>query len=138
MALINRKEYSFADIRLMVAGRLVEGFRGITYTASQEKEAWFGKGNLAQTIQTGNITYKGEIVLSQSEVIALRRLGGGSLLSLSINGTITFGNPALEQVMHVVHINGMEFTEDSTSFAQGDVAAEFTLPFLALEIREEI
>jgi len=138
MVLINRKEYSFADIQLMVAGRLVEGFRGITYTVSQEKEAWYGKGDRPLSIQAGNISYEGEIVLSQSEVITLRRLGGGSLMSLNINGTITFGNPALGQVMHVVQINGMEFTEDSTSFAQGDVAAEFTLHFLAREIREEI
>ena len=132
--MINGREYEIEDMTLILGGRDVSGFRGIKYTKKQEKEALFGKGNKAQSIQKGNISCEGEINLTQSEYETLRVLGKGSVLNLSLNAVIVYGDASKGDVMTTDNIIGLQFTEESKEMKQGAKFMEITLPFIALRI----
>lgn len=132
--MINGREYEFADITLVLAGRDVLGIRGIKYGKKQEKEPLHGKGNKALSIQRGNITCDGEIGLTQSEYLGLKDLGNGSVLNLSLNAIVAYGNPSKGEMMRTDKIIGLQFTEEITEWKQGDKNTEYNLPFIALDI----
>ncbi|MDR2652185.1 MAG: hypothetical protein LBC68_07720 [Prevotellaceae bacterium] len=134
MALINGRQYEFADLTLYLGGRDVTGFRGIKYTSTQEKEILYGKGNKGLSVQKGNIAHSGEISLTQSELETLKALGGGSVLNLSLNATVSYGNPAKGDMLITDKIKGLQFTEEAKEIKQGDKFMEITLPFICLDI----
>lgn len=133
--MINGRQYEFADTALLLAGRDVAGFRGINYKTAQEKEPYYGKGNKPMSIQRGNIANTGTIFLSGSELEALKRLGGGSVLKLNLNAVVSYGNPSQGDDMITDTIIGLEFTEEEKEYKQGDASVEFELPFVALDIK---
>ena len=133
MALINGRQYEFADLTLILGGRDVTGFRGAEYGPKQETEHFFGKGNKPLSIQKGNITYEGTLTVSQSELETLCILGGGSILNLNLNAVLCYGNPAMGDVMTVDTLYGIRFTEERKSIKQGDKFMEVSLPFLYLD-----
>jgi hypothetical protein len=135
MAIINGRQYEFADLTLCLGGRDVTGFRGIKYASAQEKEVLFGKGNRGMSIQKGNISHSGEITLTQSELETLKALGGGSVLNLSLNAVVCYGNPANGNTLITDKIFGLQFTEEAKEFKQGDKWQDITLPFICLDIR---
>jgi hypothetical protein len=135
MALINGRQYEFADLTLYLGGRDVTGFRGIKYTSTQEKEVLYGKGNKGLSIQKGNVAHSGEISLTQSELETLKGLGGGSVLNLSLNAVVCYGNPANGDMLITDKITGLQFTEEAKEIKQGDKFMEITLPFICLDIK---
>jgi hypothetical protein len=135
MAFINGRQYEFADLTLFLGGRDVTGFRGIKYTSKQEKEPLYGKGNKPMSIQKGNISYEGEITVTQSELETLKLLGGGSVLQLSLNAVICYGNPAKGDMLITDKLFGIQFTEDAKEYKQGDKFTDITLPFICLDIQ---
>ena len=64
MTKFNSREYEWADVSVVAAGRMITGIRGVSYTSSQEKEALYGKGNKPHSIQRGNKSYSGNIPCS--------------------------------------------------------------------------
>lgn len=138
MARINGRQYEFADLTLILGGRDIVGFRGIKYGEKQEKEPLYGKGNRPVSIQKGNISYEGEIILLQSELETLLAAGGGSVLSLSLNAVVCYGNPTQGDMLITDKIVGIQFTENVKEFKQGDKNAEITLPFICLDIEYQI
>ena len=134
MALINGRQYEFADLTLMLAGRDVTGFRGIKYTEKMDKEPLYGKGNKPMSIQSGNISYEGEITMTQSELATLRALGGGSILRLNLNAVVSYGNPGTDDAMTTDKLYGIQFTEAAMEFKQGDKFMDATIPFICLNI----
>lgn len=130
--MVNTREYEWADISLVVAGRDIKGFRGVKYSEKQEKEAVHAKGNRPHCIQSGNITYEGELTLLQSEYETLRLAMGGSILSGSLTMVVAYGNPSKGDVMVTDVLSGCEFTEDGTEWKQGDKFQEKPLPFVFL------
>jgi hypothetical protein len=138
MAVINGRQYEFADLTLFLGGRDVTGFRGIKYTSAQEKEVLFGKGNRGMSIQKGNITHSGEISLTQSELETLKLAGEGSVLNLSLNAIVCYGNPLKGDVLITDKISGLQFTEEAKDIKQGDKFMEITLPFICLDIEYQI
>ncbi|WP_455107374.1 hypothetical protein [Porphyromonas sp.] len=130
--MVNTREYEWADISLVVAGRDIKGFRGVKYSEKQEKEALYAKGNKAHCIQSGNIAYEGELTLTQSEYETLRLAMGGSILSGSLSMVVAYGNPSKGDVMVTDALSGCEFTEDATEWKQGDKFQEKSLPFVFL------
>ena len=130
--MVNTREYEWADISLVVAGRDIKGFRGVKYSEKQEKEAVHAKGNRPHCIQSGNITYEGELTLLQSEYETLRLAMGGSILSGSFSMVVAYGNPSKGDVMVTDALSGCEFTEDATEWKQGDKYQEKSLPFVFL------
>jgi hypothetical protein len=133
--MINGKQYEFADVSLLLAGRDVTGFRGINYKSAQEKEHMFAKGNKPISIQRGNISHTGTLFMTGTELETLKRLGGGSVLGLNLNAVVSYGNPSLGDDLVTDTIIGIEFTEEEKEYKQGDKFAEFELPFLALDIK---
>lgn len=138
MARINGRQYEFADLTLILGGRDIVGFRGIKYGEKQEKEPLYGKGNRPVSIQKGNISYEGEIILLQSELETLLAAGGGSVLSLSLNAVVCYGNPSQGDMLITDKIVGIQFTENVKEFKQGDKNAEITLPFICLDIEYQV
>ena len=134
MAIINGRQYEFADLTLILAGRDVTGFRGIKYTEKQEKEVLYGKGNRPMSIQKGNISYEGEITMTQSELATLRVLGGGSILRLNLNAVVSYGNPSQNDTPITDKLYGIQFTESAMEFKQGDKFMDVTIPFVCLDI----
>lgn len=130
--MVNTREYEWADISLVVAGRDIKGFRAVKYSEKQEKEAVHAKGNRPHCIQSGNITYEGELTLLQSEYETLRLAMGGSILSGSLTMVVAYGNPSKGDVMVTDALSGCEFTEDATEWKQGDKFQEKSLPFIFL------
>jgi hypothetical protein len=135
MAIINGRQYEFADLTLYLGGRDVSGFRGIKYTSKQEKEVLYGKGNRGMSIQKGNISHEGEISVTQSELETLKALGKGSVLGLNLNAVVAYGNPAKGDVLITDKLTGIQFTEEAKEIKQGDKFMEVTLPFICLDIQ---
>ena len=129
----NTREYEWADINAVVAGRTVTGLRGVKYGSKQEKELVHGKGNKPCAIQHGNKTYDGELTLLQSEYIALREAFGGDVLDGSFNIVVSYGNPTQGDVVTTDILVGVEITEDTTEWKQGDKFQEKSLPFIYLD-----
>lgn len=133
--MFNSREYEWADISLIVAGRPVTGIRAVKYTKSQEKEALYAKGNLPHSIQHGNKSYAGSISLLQSELEALELSAGGDALDASFDIMVAYGNPLKGDVIQTDLIKGAELTEIPKGMSQGDKFAEIELPFIALDIK---
>jgi hypothetical protein len=137
MANINGRQYEFADLTLILGGRDVVGFRGIRYGEKQEKEVLFGKGNKGRSIQKGNISYEGEISVTQDEYETLVALGNGRITSLHLNAVCAYGNPSSGDALITDVISDLEFTEGTKELKQGDKFMEIKLPFIALDIKQQ-
>lgn len=131
--MVNTREYEWADVTVVLAGRLVTGLRGVKYSAKQEKELLHAKGNKPHSIQRGNKTYDGEVTLLQSEYEALKQASGGDILDASIDIVAAYGNPSAGDVITTDMLVGVEFTEDDTEWKQGDKFQEKTLPFIFID-----
>ena len=132
--MFDTREYEWSDITLIVAGRDVKGFRGVKYTEKQEKEALYAKGNKAHSIQRGNISYEGELTMTQSEYELLRMSMGGSILNGRVlQITVAYGNPSKGDLMITDTLLHVEFTEDSTEWKQGDKFQEKSLPIICMD-----
>lgn len=129
----NTREYEWADVNVVVAGRVVTGLRGIKYGSKQEKELVHAKGNKPHSIQRGNKTYDGELTLLQSEYEALRTACGGDVLDGSFDIVVSYGNPTKGDTITTDILVGVEITEDGTEWKQGDKFQEKSLPFLYLD-----
>lgn len=140
MAIVNGRQYEFADISVVMGGRDVVGLRGIKYSSKQEKEVLYGKGNKPLSIQKGNISFEGEITITQSELETLMLLGKStgkrtSVLNLNLNIVVCYGNPTQGEVMMIDKLYGVQFTEESKELKQGDKNMEVTLPFICTDIK---
>lgn len=131
--MFNSKEYEWSDINVAVAGRVVTGLRGVKYTAKQEKELLYGKGNKPMAIQTGNKDYSGTLTLLQSEYEALKASSGGDVLNISFNIVVGYGNPSKGDAITTDSLIGCQITEDDTDWKQGDKFIEKALPFIFLD-----
>lgn len=138
--IINGRQYEWADISIILGGRMVIGARGISYKESQEKELLYGKGNKPLSIQKGNIKYEGSLTLLQSELETLKELarsvrGRASILDLNLNATVCYGNPAQGDLMLTDMLYNIQFTESEKNMKQGDKNMEITLPFICTDIK---
>ena len=132
--MFDTREYEWSDITLIVAGRDVKGFRGVKYTEKQEKEVLHAKGNKPHSIQRGNISYEGELTVTQSEYELLRMAMGGSILNGRVlQITVAYGNPSKGDLMVTDTLLHVEFTEDSTEWKQGDKFQEKSLPIIFMD-----
>lgn len=131
--MVNTREYEWSDVNVVMAGRPVAGLRGVKYSAKQEKELLHAKGNKPHSVQRGNKTYDGEITLLQSEYEALKQACGGDILDASMDIVAAYGNPSAGDVITTDILVGVEFTEDTTEWKQGDKFQEKTLPFLFID-----
>ena len=135
--MFDSREYEWADLTLILGGRDLTGIRAVKYTESIEREPLYAKGRQPHTIQSGNIDYKGEIKMLQSEYEALVKAGKGSVLSLSLDGLFAYGNPSAGDALISDRAVGIRFTEAGKDIKQGDKFQEITLPFICLNIKNQ-
>lgn len=135
MPKFNSREYEWADVSVVAAGRIITGIRGVSYTSSQEKEALYGKGNKPHSIQRGNKTFAGSIRLLQSELEALELAAGGDALDISFNIVVAYGNPAKGDVITTDLLVGCEITEIPKGLNQNDKFMEIELPLVMLDVK---
>lgn len=135
MTKFNSREYEWADVSVVAAGRMITGIRGVSYTSSQEKEALYGKGNKPHSIQRGNKTFAGSIRLLQSELEALELAAGGDALDISFNIVVAYGNPAKGDVITTDLLVGCEITEIPKGLNQNDKFMEIELPLVMLDVK---
>ena len=137
--MFNSREYEWADLTFIAGGRDVTHFRGLKYTAKQEKEVVHGKGNEPLSIQKGNKTYDGEATLLQSEYETLREGSKTkSVLDLQLDVVACYGNPSAGDAMITDVLQGIQFTEEAKEMKQGDKFMEVTLPFIYLRLKKEV
>ena len=131
----NSREYEWSDVSVVLAGRMVTGIRGVSYTSSQEKEALYGKGNKPHSIQRGNKSYSGSIKLLQSELEALQLAANGDVLDISFNVVVSYGNPTQGDVITTDLLVGCEITEVPKGLNQNDKFMEIELPLIMLDAK---
>lgn len=136
--MFNSRQYEFADLTLVLGGKDITGFRGVKYTAKQDKEPVYGKGNEPMSIQKGNKAYEGEITLLQSELETLIANSGGCILDIQLDAIVAYGNPSKGDVLLTDVLQGIQFTEEAKEIKQGDKYMEITLPFIFLRKKPQI
>lgn len=132
--MFNSKEYEWADVTVVMAGRDVTGIRGVQYSASQEKEALYAKGNKPHGIQRGNKSYSGSIRILQSELDALSAAAGGDVLDVNFNIVVAYGNPSKGDIIRTDLLVGVEITDVPKGLNQNDKFMEIELPLLMLDV----
>lgn len=134
----NSREYEWADISLVLGGRDLTGIRSIKYSEKMEREAIYAKGRYPVAVQTGNASFEGEISVLQSEYEALVAAGNGTIMGLSLDAIVSYGNAANGPVtMLTDKVIGIRFTEASKEFKQGDKFMEMKLPFICLNVKNQ-
>jgi len=136
--MFNSRQYEFADITVIMAGRDVTGIRGVSYTSKIEREHLHGKGRYPMSIQSGNVTYEGSVTVVQSELEGLQKAGKGSLFNLNVDIVVAYGNPSNGDPITTDVIKGVRFTEEKKESKQGDKFMEIEIPFLAIRILNNI
>ena len=135
--MFDTREYEWADVTVVMAGRDVTGIRGVSYTASQEKEALYAKGNTPHGIQRGNKSYEGSIRILQSELDALSAAASGDVLDVSFNILVSYGNPSKGDVIKTDLLSGVEITSVPKGLNQNDKFMEIELPLVMLDVIED-
>lgn len=130
--MFNSREYQWSDVSVMIGTNDIVGIRSVKYERAKEKELMYGKGNEPIAIQSGNVSYSGEIALTQSEYEALKKAGNGSILDLQTTITVNYGNPDEGSVMTTDILIGVQFTSESNELKQGDKMMEINLPIIFL------
>ena len=143
MALINGRQYEWADITIQMGGRIITGARGISYKESQDKKLLYGKGNMPLSIQKGNKKFEGSLKLLQTELETLKELGRSvhgraTVLDLNMTLVVSYGNPAQGDVMLTDVLHNVQFTETEKSMNQGDMYMEVSLPFICTDIQQAV
>lgn len=136
--IVNSRQYSWSDVKVVALGRLITGIRGVEYKTSREKEYVYGAGDEPQGIQYGNKKYEGTITLLQSEVEALERFakdnGFNDITDFEFDIVISYvpstGAPIVTDVIKYASI-----TELPKGMKQNDKFQEIALPFIALGIK---
>lgn len=128
--MFNSREYEWNDVHVMIGGRLITRIRSVRYKRSKEKELVYGAGNEPVSIQSGNVSYEGEVSMLRSEYETLSASGDGSVLDMQVDMVVSYGNPP--DPMVVDKLMGCQFTEEENTMTQGDKNEEITLPFIFL------
>lgn len=134
------QQYAFKDLKIVLLGRTLVGFQGIKYKVATDKEPVFGRGNKALAIQSGNERVEGELMLLQSELellIAAVKTAqpGKKITDIAFDLVVGYGdgNTSVTDI-----VKGAQFTEYEKGMEQEDKFMQVTLPFLALDVEENV
>ncbi|MEN9458947.1 MAG: hypothetical protein RL135_1541 [Bacteroidota bacterium] len=129
-------EYAWKDLEVAIMGRPLVRILNVKYEASQALEEIYGRGQNPLGIQEGNYQFKGEIVIGQSELIALQRkakeLGFKNILKLRFDINIVYN---LDGIVTRNVCKGARIEKFEEAMKQGDTAMEITLPFKFTDIQ---
>lgn len=140
MASFNSADVAWGNYKVVVAGRLITGIRGITYKVTQEKELLYAGGNEPIGIQHGNKAYEGEIKLLKTEYDALRAQAaaqGTDILSLTGDIIVSYDRTGSGAIT-TDRIKSFEFKEFNKGGEQNSKFMEITLPIIFLKLEENV
>lgn len=135
MKTFSSKQYAWADVTLVVGGRILQGATEVEYTEKQDKEPLYGRGNKPHGIVRGNKSYEGKISVWQSELEAMiHTTPNKSVLDLTFDVVVAYvpldGGPMVTDVLV-----GCEITETKKAMKQGDKNMIVELPMVFLDIK---
>lgn len=129
------EEYSWSDIEMTMLGRVVIGFRKISYTEKQTKTNIYARGNKPVARTRGNKEYEGSVMLLQSEVESLQaELAAGKSLNDIGPFDITVSYAPASGNIKTDILKACEFTEITKGMSQGDSNMEIELPIIIGDI----
>jgi len=135
--MFNSREYSFADISVVMLGRPITGLRGVKYKATQEKEIVHGAGNKPLSIAKGKKTFEGSLTLLQSELEALLVAAGTGKDVMDLNNIdviVTYEpNDGLPFITDI--LKNVQFKEFEKGMKVNDMFTEIDIPFFCLDIQ---
>lgn len=135
----NSRQYEWADVTVLIGGSDITGIRGVKYTEKVETEAVYGKGRNPLGIQRGNRSIEGEVTLLQSELEALTNASPRkSILNLAVDIQISYGDISQGDIMKTDRVEGVRFSEVPRELKQGDKFMEVTIPFIALNVEQNV
>ena len=136
MIKINKKEYAWGDIAVVMFGRPAVGCTGVDYKTKKTKEAKYAMGRDAKSIQHGRRENDGTLTFTQSEIIALNQLarakGYKDILDVEIDVNVSYMNK--QGIILMDKIIQASFTELPSGMKEGDLQSEHALPFICLDI----
>ena len=123
-------EYAWKDLEVVVLGRPLIRILNVKYESSQKLEELYGRGQNPLNINEGNYSFKGEITIGQSELIALqqkaKQLGYNSILKLKFDINIAY---SLDGIVTRNTCKSGRIEKFEEGMKQGDTAMEISLPF---------
>lgn len=134
----NSDEFEWSDITLMIAGVIIVGVTSIKYTWKKDKSFRYGKGSNPLSIQSGNKSLEGEVVISQSEYQKLSNSVNKQIDKAKFDITVSYGDPSKGIPRTTDQLLGCQFTEAGKEFKSGDGNMSISLPFMFLSLREDI
>jgi len=133
----NTQQYSWADVNVVMGGRLVTGITGVEYNEKSEKKPLYGRGNKPHAIVSGNREYEGKITLWQSELEAMTRdAENKDVLSLCFNITIAYVPEDGGQIVTDLLMD-CEITEIPKAMNQGDTNMLIELPITFTNVKRQ-
>lgn len=131
----NNPEYAWRDVQVVIDGKLITRIKGVKFSVKKEKSFLHARGENPHTIQSGNKTYEGEIMLTQS---AVETMAAGlepdedltDLLGHNIVVAFVLKSNPTKIITYI--LKGVEYTEDNRELGQGDPFMEITLPIMFL------
>lgn len=137
---VNQREYAYGDIDVFLFGQPVLGLRGIEYKKSKNKDYVRGAGRNPRGIQHGEYSCEGTLTILQSELEALNRTakakGYDSLLDVDFDIVVSYSTS--NGVITVDKVCAASIKEMPKGMKGEDLYAEIALPFIALEIKENV
>lgn len=134
----NSKEYRFADIQVSLFGQKLKGLRGVEYSRSRNKELLHAQGDEPFSIQSGNVDYKGSLMMLKGDFDALNlaATAAGFTDITDLPGfpiVISYTN---ETKLSVDTLINVEFDSYDEGLKQGDKFKEISLPILFTRIKK--
>lgn len=131
------KQYSWNDISIAMAGRIVEGIEDVEYTSKQDKAVLRGRGGKGHSITRGNKDYEGKITLWQSELEAMIKAAPNKDIH-SLNFDIIWAFAPDDGGATVIDVlSSCEITEYKKAMKQGDKNMLVELPFIFLDVKPQ-
>lgn len=130
---------SVSDLNIAEDSEVLWGCTAIEWNKKRERKNQYGIGHKARKVGFGNEECSASITLKTSAQIGLRgnlnTLLGLGMFDLTITFMSEFDQEDIAVGSNVVILKGCTFTEDGSSFKQGDTDAEKTFELQPLDIK---
>jgi hypothetical protein len=127
-ALVNGKQYAWANVEIRLLGRTLTGVTAINYKETQEVEGVYGAGNKMVGISYGNVANEGSITLQMEELQLLELVSvSGSILEIEpFDVVVQFQASETKVDTHI--LQSCVFLENGRDMSQNDKSIEMEIP----------
>lgn len=131
----NSEEYSWKDLSINILGRVLNGVTGLKYSEKTDIAPVYGRGQKPIALQSGNMSFEGEITLLQSEAIALQnaaKAAGKRVSQISFDIVASY---AIDTTINTDIVKGVKISDFEKALKQGDKNMEIAFKFMALDVQ---